>query len=423
MATLVIGAMTTESVGPLISGCGAVTVTAAIVLTVWSPQQPRILLLALPVAAGVSLAATFAYEGPARSAAANWWTAETVALMMLTVVGARRAGSWTAIGLAALLTTTITLSPLRITMNVVPPSSRSETLQLVLIWAILAMVAMGVGAYLRHLDARSRAIATAERRAERLSLARDLHDYAAHDVTAVVVLVEAAQVLAKKDPRQALELLPEIGAAGAQALKAMDHTVQLLAEAPSGDRQERTVESAGRLELASGTGGEEEKNTILPSPSGPRRDLSELVSLVERFNRTGLPETVLLMAERTLNDIPAEVSAMGYRVIVEALTNVRRHAASASRVEILLCREEVEGAPLLRVQITDDAQHPKVEPGLVARAAGAGGTGISSLSEQVAALGGRLTAGSHQGGGWRVAVVLPLGSSYQAPGRRNLPNG
>jgi signal transduction histidine kinase len=412
---LLISAVTTEVVGPLISGCGALTVTAALVLTVWSPQRPRALLLALPGAAVVSLVVTFVYEGPARSAAANWWTAETVALMTLMVVGVRRAGSRTATGLAVLLTTTITLSPLRITLNVVPPSSRSETLQLCLIWAILAMVAMGVGAYLRNLDARSHAVAAAERRAERLSLARDLHDYAAHDVTAVVVLVEAAQVLAKKDPRQALELLPEIGAAGAQALKAMDHTVQFLAEAPPGDRPERTLEAAGRRELASVTGGEEERNTIPPSPSGPCRDLSELVSLVDRFNRTGSPEAVLLMDERVADDIPAEISAVGYRVIVEALTNVRRHAASASRVEILLRREEAEDTPLLRVQITDDARHPKTGPGLVARVAGAGGTGISSLSERVAALGGRLTAGPHEGSGWRVAVLLPLASSYKVP--------
>ncbi|MGW6735170.1 sensor histidine kinase [Streptomyces sp. NPDC055013] len=405
--------MTTASVGPLISGSGAVVLTAALVLTVWSPQDPRLLLLALPGAAAVSLVVTFVYEGPARSAAANWWTAETIALMMLVVVGVRRAGTWTATGLAVLLATTITLSPLRITMNVVPPSSRGETLQLCLIWAILAMVAMGVGAYLRNLDARSRAVAVAERRAERLSLARDLHDYAAHDVTAVVVLVEAAQVLAKKDPRQALELLPEIGAAGAQALKAMDHTVQLLAEAPAGDGQggrQHVVEAAGRRELAA-AGDAEARPANPPSHSGSRRDLSELASLVERFSRTGSPEAVLVMAEGSADDIPAEVSAMGYRVIVEALTNVRRHAANASRVEVLLRREEAEGTTLLRVRITDDARHPEAEPGLVARAPGAGGTGISSLSERVAALGGSLTAGPCEGGGWRVAAVLPLASS------------
>ncbi|MFE9334865.1 sensor histidine kinase [Streptomyces sp. NPDC006925] len=420
-ATSVIAAMTTESVGPLVSGSGAASVIAAWVVTVWGPPQQRILLVALPGTAAVSVVVTFAYEGPARSDAANWWTAETLALMMLMVVGVRRASIRAAIGLAALLTMTITLSPLRITLNVVPPSSRSETLQLCLIWAILAMVAMGVGAYLRNLDARSRAVAAAERRAERLSLARDLHDYAAHDVTAVVVLVEAAQVMAKKDARQALELLPEIGAAGAQALKAMDHTVQLMAETPPGDDRESTLGPAGHRELASGSSGEEERS-VPPSRREPRRDLGELVPLVARFNRTGAPEAVLLMAEGAVDDIPAEVSRMGYRVIVEALTNVRRHAASASRVEVLLRREGGVDRPRLRVQITDDAQHPEAESGLVERVAGAGSTGISSLSERVEGLGGRLTAGPREGGGWRVAVVLPL-SSYKASGGCNLPNG
>ncbi|MCQ8194424.1 sensor histidine kinase [Streptomyces rugosispiralis] len=422
-AALVITGMTTESVGPLISGSGAVSVIAALTLTMWSPRSTKAVPVALVLAATVSLAVTFFYQGPAHSAAANWWTAETVALMLLLVVGARRAHAWTAKSLAVLLTTALVLSPLRITLNVVPPSSRGETLQLCLIWAILALIALGVGAYLRELDARSRATAAAERRAERLRLARDLHDYAAHDVTAVVVLVEAAQVLAKEDPQQALALLPEIGSAGTQALQAMDHTLQLLGDAPSPEEQERILEPPSRRALASETRDNAEGGAGPHGHRGQRRDLSELAPLVTRFNRTGPPEAVLVLADALVESVPADVSVVGYRVIVEALTNVRRHAVTASRVEILLRREEVDDTPALRLQVTDDAPQPMSAPALAERAPGAGGTGISGLSERVSNLGGTLTAGPHEGGGWRVMATFPLAGSCGTQERRNLPNG
>ncbi|MFI0775785.1 sensor histidine kinase [Streptomyces sp. NPDC021212] len=411
-ATAVIAGITADSVGPLISLSGAAAVISAIALTVWAPQS-KLLFAAVPVSAGVSLLVTFTYQGPARSAAANWWTAETLALMILVVVGIRRPKAWTAAALAVVLAVTITLSPLRIALTVVPPSSNSETLQLCLVWAILAIVAIGIGSYLRGLDARGRAALVAERRAERMNLARDLHDYAAHDVTAVVVLVEAAQVLAKEDPQRALELLPEIGAAGAHALEAMDHTVQLLTESPAAEERNRALDAVRQPEPADGA---------IPRQSGAaRRDLSELASLVERFNRTGSPQAVLDVAAEGMEVVPRDVSKMGYRVIVEALTNVRRHAATASRVVIRICRETSAGRSVLRLTVTDDAPHP--QPGLaVERPSGAGGTGISGLSARAEELGGALSAGPRQPGGWQVALVLPVDTAHE-PGTINLPNG
>lgn len=432
-ATVAIAVSTTDSVGPLISGSGAFAVTAAVALTVWGPRRPKALFAAVPGAAVLSLMVTFTYQGPARSAAENWWTAETLALMILVVVGIRRSKAWTAVALTVLLAATITLSPLRIALTVVPPASSDETLQLCLIWAILAIVATGVGSYLRGLDARARAALVAERRAERMKLARDLHDYAAHDVTAVVVLVEAAQVLAEEDPRRALELLSEIGTAGAQALKAMDHTVQLLADPGEATKGNRVRDAVGRPGATAGRPARQ--------PGVPRRDLGELPSLLERFNRTGSPRAVLETDGVATDRIPDDASKMGYRVIVEALTNVRRHAATASRVLITLRRETADGAPVLRLTVADDATRPR--SGLaVERPSGAGGTGIRSLSERARELGGELTAGPGTGGGWQVVLVLPVGGErderedpcagadrdghrdgHGVPGPRHLPNG
>jgi signal transduction histidine kinase len=112
---------------------------------------------------------------------------------------------------------------------------------------------------------------------------------------------------------------------------------------------------------------------------------------------------------------------MGYRVIVEALTNVRRHAATASRVVIRIRRETPAGRSVLRLTVTDDASHPR--PGLaLERLSGAGGTGISSLSERAEELGGELRAGAWQPGGWQVALVLPVDDTRDSR-PINLPNG
>ncbi|MGW6769052.1 sensor histidine kinase [Streptomyces sp. NPDC055037] len=400
-ATLVVAVATTASAKPLISAAGAASVIAALVLTVWSPGRNGVLTVVSVGTAALSLLVTLVYQGPARTVAANWWTAETLALMTILAAAVRRSRPRAALALAAVLSVAIAASPLRITLNIVPPASSDETIQLCLLWAILAMVSSGVGVYLRNLDARGRAAVAAERRTQRLSLARNLHDYAAHDVTAVVVLAEAAQVMAKEDLEKALELLPEITAAGAQALKAMDHTVQLLAEPQP--RQE-PGESVGY-----GMGA-----TPLPGPR-PRRDLSELELLTERFNRTGSPLVVLDLAEGALDGVDPDVSSVGYRVIVEALTNVRRHAGSASHVLIAVRRVERPSGPGLRIRVTDDAPHPEPGPGLRDRAPRSGGLGIAGLTDQVRALGGELTAAPHRPAGWRVSALLPLRTGPEQP--------
>jgi len=409
VATLAVAIATTASVGPLITGAGATVIAAALVLTVWNPPQPRILPLTVLGVAAVSLTVTFTYQGPARSATANWWTAETLAFTALVAAAVRRPRARTSVGLSLLLAAAITLSPLRITLNMTPPAGSGESVQLCLLWALFAMSAGGIGVYLRSLDARSRAAVAAERQAQRMHLARDLHDYAAHDITAVVVLVEAARVMAEKDPRQALDLLPEIGAAGTQALEAMDRTMQLLAEPTAATQPEASArDSEGTRHIRIG--------------SRSRRDLGELPSLVERFNRTGLPEAVLDVAEGLVDEVPDEVSAVGYRVVVEALTNVRRHAGTASRVDISLRAE----AGTLSLRVRDDARRSQAEPGMPERPAGTGRTGIKGLSARVAELGGELTAGPRQPHGWHVTVLLPLTRTppdQRTRASRNLPNG
>ncbi|MEU3990806.1 ATP-binding protein [Streptomyces platensis] len=108
-----------------------------------------------------------------------------------------------------------------------------------------------------------------------------------------------------------------------------------------------------------------------------------------------------------------ETSSTVYRMVVEALTNVRRHAPRATRVEVTLTPAVGDRltahpvAPTLEIQVINDAGGA---PATALRArrqhAGHGGRGLPSLGARVQAAGGILTYGPYDGG-WQVRAVLP----------------
>jgi signal transduction histidine kinase len=89
------------------------------------------------------------------------------------------------------------------------------------------------------------------------------------------------------------------------------------------------------------------------------------------------------------------VEVTAYRIVQEALTNVMAHAGPC-RVTVTL-----QYSPAgLDVRITDDGS---VKPGT-----SRGGYGLAGLDERVAAVGGTLTAGPRDGGGFAVRALLPV---------------
>ncbi|MEI7547198.1 MAG: ATP-binding protein, partial [Actinomycetota bacterium] len=97
-----------------------------------------------------------------------------------------------------------------------------------------------------------------------------------------------------------------------------------------------------------------------------------------------------------LADIPVGVGVNAYRIVQEALTNVRRHAGPVQHVQVSVHRAGSE----LTVQVEDD--------GRGAAAVQEAGFGLQGMRERVAALDGRLSAGPRSGGGWRVRAVFPV---------------
>ncbi|MFJ7496324.1 sensor histidine kinase [Streptomyces sp. NPDC097727] len=415
MATaLVAGCLAMASTTPLLVVAALAAVAAAMFPALWSPRTAHWIPAIVLATCAVSQVATFVFQGPVVGGAETWWLVESVALMVLVVPAVRRPRGRTALGLAVLLTATITELPLRMVLRVDPPATFAQAVKLCLAWLLLAAAANGIGCYLRVLDARGSAALAAERRAHRLELARDLHDFAAHDVTGVVVLAQAAQVLVDQDPKRVGELLTRIEEAGRQALSSLDRTVHVF----TGD-DAATVRHGPHAGETADAGGD----ALRPRP----RDLGGLKALTDRFARTGGAAVRLDLADGALADLPRRVSELAYRVVVEALTNVRRHAPGASEVCIAVSRAPYGGMDTLSITVIDDA--PDVgsgedsgEPGESERLGG--GTGLADLQRRAEDMGGELAAHPHPSGGWQVSVLLPLVASGPGSGdEQDRPNG
>ncbi|WP_399459326.1 sensor histidine kinase, partial [Streptomyces sp. WAC01526] len=149
-----------------------------------------------------------------------------------------------------------------------------------------------------------------------------------------------------------------------------------------------------------------------PRPE-PLPGVDQLPALIERFTAAGATEARLAMPPATPGTLSRETSSTAYRMVVEALTNVRRHAPGAARVEVTLTpavrNPATHPAPALKIeiQVVNDAGAAPATALRTRRARdGHGGRGLNALRERVQATGGTLSYGPYEGG-WRVLAVFP----------------
>jgi signal transduction histidine kinase len=126
------------------------------------------------------------------------------------------------------------------------------------------------------------------------------------------------------------------------------------------------------------------------APRGPAPGLARLAELT---SGAGLP--VLTEVDGDTRPLPAEVDRAAYRIVQEALTNVRRHAGGAASARVII--EYEDGA--LAVRVTDDG------PGTAS--VNEAGNGIAGMRARAEALGGTLVAAPLDGGGFEVSARLP----------------
>jgi signal transduction histidine kinase len=219
-----------------------------------------------------------------------------------------------------------------------------------LLW-ISAATAFGAAAQAR----RERALEQSQRIAEneRLRIAREVHDVVAHSLAMINVQAGVGAHVADKRPDQAKDALLAIKEASRVALADLRATLGVVR---SGDRS--------------------------PVPS-----LARLPELVDSATAAGL--TVIVRGEP--GDVPAPVSAAAYRILQESLTNAVRHARGADTVTI-----DFVGA--LEILVRDNGHE----------AHGGVGNGLRGMRERAEALGGTLSAGPVDGGGFQVHAVLPV---------------
>jgi signal transduction histidine kinase len=202
---------------------------------------------------------------------------------------------------------------------------------------------------------------------ERLRIAREMHDVVAHGMSAVAVQAAAAREVARTNPEQVERILERIEVVSRESLAELRRMLGVLRNTDDQD------------------------TSLAPQPS-----LDDVAIAVARSVQSGVATELVVTG--TPVELPPGVGLAAYRIVQEALTNVRKHAGSRASATVAV--EYRDGSVV--VEVTDDGL------GAASSLAGAGGgNGLIGMAERVDAYGGRFTAAPRPGGGYAVRAELP----------------
>jgi signal transduction histidine kinase len=342
---------------------------------------PAALLVRRPqplLAAAVGLGAAVAYlaigypTGP-------FFLAALVALFAA-VRRSRRELVWTLAAVAYASYVFLSFGPYTADMRVPPRPSLGEVVVVGAWFAVALLLAETVrfrggqmAEYARAQAEASRARQEQSRRQasdERLQIARELHDVLGHHLSLINVRAGVGLHLIDSRPEEARAALEAIKTASAEALHEVRGVLSALAP-----------------------------NDASPSaPRTPTPGLADVSALADDARAAGLPVGVEITGAPT--PVPAAVDRAAYRIVQEALTNVRRHAGPDARAAVTLRYADEE----LRIVVENSG--PPLSP--VEDAVDGAGNGIPGMRERATALGGTLVARPRPEGGFRVDANLPL---------------
>ncbi|MFD3517153.1 sensor histidine kinase [Streptomyces sp. NPDC058657] len=254
---------------------------------------------------------------------------------------------------------------------------------ILVLFALVLLVAGGAGYSVRerrrHAAALGAQAAAQAVTAERLRIARELHDMVAHSIGIIAIQAGVGSRVIDTQPQEARNALTAI-------------------ETTSRDTLSGLRRMLGALRQAGPVGLPQEPGASAP-PLDPAPGLGDLDRLAATTSAAGVRVDVEWVGERL--PLPAELDLSAYRIVQEAVTNVVRHARTRScRVTVTQRDEEIA------VEVVDDGPGGGRTPGT--------GYGLAGMRERVALLHGEFSAGARPGGGFRVAARLPLPSGSAA---------
>jgi signal transduction histidine kinase len=232
---------------------------------------------------------------------------------------------------------------------------------------LVTVIAWLIGHSIRQAQAQAELAASQAAMAERLRIARELHDIVAHSIGVIAIQAGSGRSVFDARPDQARDALAAIEASSRETLSGL----------------RRLVTGLRRADLEPGPG---------QAPLGPAPGLAD----IDRLAATALDAGVRVQVDwrGSREPLPADIDLSAFRIIQEAVTNVIRHAGTS---QCQVCIDQQDGQ--FSLEVTDSG-----------RGGSAVGTGygITGMRERAALLGGDFSAGPRPGGGFRVAVRLPV---------------
>jgi len=355
-------------------------VPVAMVFAVAVVMRRRFPVAGLAITVAIGIAQVIVTSGPVFTNSPLQPTlADAAILILLYTVAASRPRQVSLPGLAACVVLFVTFI---VRLNPGPALSR-RPLEFIAVYATYALIpvcAWVLGdsmahrrAYLAALEERA-VRAEAERdahaqvaaAAERARIARELHDVIAHNLSVMVAQADGGRYAFDAEPGRSRQALAEIGHTGRQALSEMSHLLGVLK-----------------------TGAE--RPTFAPAPG-----LAEIARLVAQAGEAGT--RVSYAIEGDPRPVPASLGLALYRIVQEALTNVRKHAGPGATAAVTLHYGPAEA----RVRVADDGA------GMSVRSHQTAGHGLAGMRDRVGLYGGTVAAGPRAGGGFEVTARLPL---------------
>ena len=212
---------------------------------------------------------------------------------------------------------------------------------------------------------------------ERNRVAREIHDTLGHYLSILNIQLETISKLQERDPARAISEVAEARRVAAQSMQEVRNAI----------------------------------NALRPT-SMASLNLSEAIArLGSDFERTSDGVELVMDLETELPSLSPDIQVALYRTAQEALTNIRKHTqASKVLVRLRYENEEMELVILDNGKGESNSERKHTD-----------GFGLIGLRERVALLGGKVSYGLAEQGGFRVSVSIPVPRTAQTSQNSEMP--